>query len=88
MKLAGWQDRERYIRVGGKEVVGATVVWRFPVVLPTDIQVWQAKPWPKDWLQRVWVEGSQVSTCNTDFEFTDIFSLKVNRGYSSVYYAA
>jgi len=39
------------------------VVWRFPVVLPTDIQVWQAKEWPKDRLQRG--GGRQVSMCIT-----------------------
>ena len=31
--------------------------------------------------------GSQVSTCSTGFEFTGFFPLKVNRGYSSVYFA-
>ena len=29
-------------------VLGPVVVWRAPVILPTDIEVWEALPWPQD----------------------------------------
>ena len=31
----------------GKSIVGKVAVWRSPVILPTDLEVWTAKPWPK-----------------------------------------
>ena len=35
-------------RQGGKAYAGPIVVWRNPVVMPGDIEVWQAMPWPED----------------------------------------
>lgn len=40
------QDKECYAVANGKSIVGKVAVWRSPVILPTDLEVWTAKPWP------------------------------------------
>ena len=35
-------------RQGGKAYTGPIVVWRNPVFMPGDFEVWQAMPWPED----------------------------------------
>ena len=36
-------------------VLGPVVVWRAPVILPTDIEVWEALPWPHgDFIPALW----------------------------------
>ena len=54
------QDRQCYI-VAGKSIVGWAAVWRSPKVLPTDIELWEAVPWPSD----LWAVPNNCVVCST-----------------------
>ena len=55
------QDRESYIVAEGQSVVGSVAVWRSPVVMPTDIEVWTALPWPNS----CWAIPNKCVVCSS-----------------------
>ena len=42
------QDKQCFVKFNGRAYTGPVVVWRNPVVMPGDIEVWQAMPGPED----------------------------------------
>ena len=40
------EPRTCYAIVGGRSLVGKVAVWRCPLQLPWDIEIWEALPWP------------------------------------------
>ena len=55
------QDRECWVVAQGRSITGPVAVWRSPVVGPADLQIWTARPWPKD----KWAIPNNCIVCST-----------------------
>ncbi|CAE7380722.1 unnamed protein product [Symbiodinium sp. CCMP2592] len=55
------EDRQCWIISEGRSIVGPVVVWRVPVAGPSDFQIWEARPWPRD----LWARPNNCCVCST-----------------------
>ena len=42
------QEKQCYIIANGQNIIGRVAVWQSPVILPSDLEVWEAKEWPEE----------------------------------------